>query len=88
MVYFSAGDNVLNLLLEKPKEIGMLTNDWVCTTYGGIHFTPCMAAVAVDMNPAENALLELKIAAIKKLSYEDYLILLGDKEDTGQRRCV
>ena len=44
--------------------------------------------VAVDMNPAENALLELKIAAIKQLDYEDYLVVLGEKEDTVQRRLV
>ena len=44
-------------------------------------------AVAVDVNPAENALLEFKIAAIKHLSYEDYLCVLGDKEDLGQKRC-
>ena len=43
--------------------------------------------VAVDVNPAESALLELKIAAIKHLSYEDYLLVLGDKEDTMQKRC-
>lgn len=46
-------------------------------------------AVAVDVDPAESALLELKIAAIKHLSYEDYvyLLVLGDKEDTMQKRC-
>ena len=38
------------------------------------------------MNPAENALLEFKIAAIKHLNYEDYLLVLGDKEDTEQKR--
>ena len=43
--------------------------------------------VAVDVNPAESALLELKIAAIKHLSYDDYLLVLGDKEDTMQKRC-
>ena len=43
-------------------------------------------AVAVDINPAESALLELKIAAIKHLSYEDYLLVLGDKEDVMQKR--
>jgi S-adenosylmethionine:diacylglycerol 3-amino-3-carboxypropyl transferase len=42
--------------------------------------------VAVDMNPAQNALLEFKIAAIKQLCYENYLIVLGDKEDTEQKR--
>jgi S-adenosylmethionine:diacylglycerol 3-amino-3-carboxypropyl transferase len=46
-----------------------------------------MHTVAVDINPAENALLELKIAAIKYLSYEDYLLVLGDKEDTENKRC-
>jgi S-adenosylmethionine:diacylglycerol 3-amino-3-carboxypropyl transferase len=40
----------------------------------------------VDNNPAENALLELKMAAIKHLSYEDYLLILGEKEDTEQKR--
>jgi hypothetical protein len=40
----------------------------------------------VDNNPAENALLELKIAAIKHLNYEDYLLILGEKEDTGLKR--
>ena len=42
----------------------------------------------MDINPAESALLELKIAAIKHLSYDDYLLVLGDKEDTMQRRCI
>jgi S-adenosylmethionine:diacylglycerol 3-amino-3-carboxypropyl transferase len=48
-----------------------------------------MYSVAVDVNPAESALLELKIAAIKHLSYEDYLLVLGDKEDTLSlnKRC-
>ena len=41
----------------------------------------------MDVNPAESALLELKVAAIKHLSYEDYLLVLGDKEDTMQKRC-
>jgi S-adenosylmethionine:diacylglycerol 3-amino-3-carboxypropyl transferase len=47
-------------------------------------FVHCI--VAVDMNPAQNALLEFKIAAIKQLCYENYLIVLGDKEDTEQKR--
>ena len=45
-----------------------------------------LLVVAVDVNPAENALLELKIAAIKHLNYEDYILVLGDKEDTMQKR--
>lgn len=34
--------------------------------------------VAVDMSVAQNSLLELKIAAISHLQYEDYLLLLGE----------
>ena len=46
-----------------------------------------LLTVAVDINPAESPLLELKITAIKHLSYDDYLPVLGDKEDTMQKRC-
>lgn len=34
------------------------------------------------MNEAQNSLLELKLAAIRSLCYEDFLILLGETEDT------
>jgi S-adenosylmethionine-diacylglycerol 3-amino-3-carboxypropyl transferase len=33
---------------------------------------------AVDANPRQNALLELKIAAIRRLEYEDFFALFGD----------
>ena len=39
----------------------------------------------MDINRAESALLELKITAIKHLSYEDFLLVLGDKKDTIQK---
>lgn len=42
--------------------------------------------VAVDLSPAQNAILELKIAAIKNLTYEDYLLVLGELDDTENRR--
>ena len=32
---------------------------------------------AVDANPRQNALLELKIAAIRRLEYEDFFALFG-----------
>ena len=38
------------------------------------------------MSPAQNAILELKLAAIKVLSYEDYLLLLGEREDPQKQR--
>lgn len=40
------------------------------------------------MSPAQNALMELKLAAIAHLSYEDFLCVLGETEDTNSRRCV
>ena len=43
-------------------------------------------AVAVDMSPAQNALMELKLAAITHLSYEDFLCVLGETEDSNSRR--
>ena len=47
-----------------------------------------MSSVAVDLNPSQNALLELKLAAIKHLNYEDYLLLLGENEDPLNQRYV
>ncbi len=38
---------------------------------------------AVDMNPRQNALLELKIAAIKRLTYEDFFSLFGQGKLDG-----
>ncbi|HVW24106.1 MAG TPA: DUF3419 family protein [Polyangiaceae bacterium] len=35
------------------------------------------AITAVDLNPAQNALLELKIAALRSLSHDEYLRFLG-----------
>lgn len=42
--------------------------------------------VAVDLSPAQNAVLELKIAAIKNLTYDDYLLILGESEDVEKKR--
>lgn len=42
----------------------------------------CALAVAIDMSPAQNALLEIKLAAIRHLEYRDYLCLLGEKAET------
>ena len=41
---------------------------------------------AVDMNPRQNALLELKIAAIKSLEFEDFFKLFGEGRLPGARR--
>ncbi|XP_011405611.1 PREDICTED: uncharacterized protein LOC105313683 [Amphimedon queenslandica] len=56
----SSGDNVLNVLLKKPKKI-----------------------YAVDMSLAQNALLELKLGAIRiSLSHDKFLQLLGEAPST------
>ena len=36
--------------------------------------------IAIDLNPAQNYLLELKLAATKVLSYDEYLSFLGITE--------
>ena len=53
-----------------------------CITAGGgrvlnlLHDRP-QEIVAVDVNPTQNHLLELKIAAMRALDYEPYLAFLG-----------
>lgn len=42
--------------------------------------------ISIDMNPLQNFLLELKIGAIKNLSYDEYLAFLGVRE--SQRRIL
>lgn len=61
----SSGDNVLNLLLDKPQSI-----------------------VAVDMSPAQNSTLEIKIAGIKLLCVEAFHKLIGVAETTKEERML
>lgn len=42
------------------------------------HYSFLSSPVAVDMSSAQNSLLELKIAGISHLEYEEYLVLLGE----------
>ena len=37
---------------------------------------------------AQNSILELKLVAIRYLSYHDYLVLLGETDDTGEQRLA
>src|SRR5438105_1314449 len=39
---------------------------------------------AVDLNPTQNYLLELKLAAIQGLSYDEYLSFLGVTESSNR----
>ena len=45
-----------------------------------------LLSVAVDLNPSQSAVLELKLAAIKYLNYEEYLLLLGETGDSINQR--
>jgi S-adenosylmethionine-diacylglycerol 3-amino-3-carboxypropyl transferase len=40
--------------------------------------------ISIDMNPLQNYLLELKIAAIKNLPYDEYLEFLGVRKSAGR----
>jgi S-adenosylmethionine-diacylglycerol 3-amino-3-carboxypropyl transferase len=57
----------------------------LCITAGGgrvlnlVHDRPA-EIVAVDVNPTQNCLLELKIAAMRALEYEPYLAFLGVRQ--------
>ena len=41
---------------------------------------------AVDLNPRQNALLDLKIAGIRQLEFEDFFAMFGQGHKTGIRR--
>jgi S-adenosylmethionine-diacylglycerol 3-amino-3-carboxypropyl transferase len=57
-------DNVLCITGSGSRVLSLLTQ-------APLHIT------AIDMNPCQNYLLELKLAAIKEFEYDDYLNLLG-----------
>ena len=42
--------------------------------------------VAVDMNPRQNALLDLKLAGIRHLEYEDFFAMFGNGRLSGARK--
>lgn len=42
--------------------------------------------VAVDMNPRQNALLDLKLAGIRRLEFEDFFAMFGDGRLKGARK--
>ena len=79
----SSGDNVLNLLLDRPKKIcESVCLDLINLKISSSCITACyLCTVAIDMSPAQNAMLEIKLAAIRHLEYHDYLCLLGEKAE-------
>src|SRR5262245_34640578 len=85
---FVHGNNlVYNTCWEDPRldrtalKIGPKDNILVITSAGcnALDYALCepQHVFAVDMNPRQNALLDLKIAGIKSLEFEDFFRLLG-----------
>lgn len=42
----------------------------------------------MDISAAQNSILELKIAAISHMTYEDYIVLLGEAPGSDNKRYV
>jgi S-adenosylmethionine-diacylglycerol 3-amino-3-carboxypropyl transferase len=86
---------VYNTCWEDPRldrvalELGADDNVMVITSAGcnalDYVLTEPNHVYAVDMNPRQNALLELKLAAIKQLEYEDFFALFGHGRLAGVR---
>lgn len=70
----------------EKKALKLQPNDRVvCITASGdrplnLLLSECQEIIAIDMNPYQNYLLQLKIAAMVKFDFEDYLKFLGSKE--------
>lgn len=63
----------------------------VCITASGdrpLHLLleDCKEMIAVDMNPFQNHLLNLKAAAMEQLNFEDYICFLGGKDLQNSHR--
>ena len=64
----------------------------ICVTASGdrpLHLlmTDCAEIISIDLSPAQNFLLDLKLTAIKQFEYKKYLAFLGC-EDTPHRRAL
>jgi S-adenosylmethionine-diacylglycerol 3-amino-3-carboxypropyl transferase len=60
----------------KPNDTVMAITSGGCNVLGFLLYDPA-AIYSVDINPAQSCLLELKIAAIKNLSFEDFISFAG-----------
>jgi S-adenosylmethionine-diacylglycerol 3-amino-3-carboxypropyl transferase len=60
----NSGDRVICVTASGDRPLHLLLSD-------------CKEVCAVDMNPVQNYLLELKLAALRALDYEEYLSFLG-----------
>lgn len=94
---FVHGNNlVYNTCWEDPRldrvalELGPTDNVLVITSAGcnalDYALTGPNHVYAVDMNPRQNALLELKLAGLKQLQYEDFFAMFGRGRLPGARK--
>jgi S-adenosylmethionine-diacylglycerol 3-amino-3-carboxypropyl transferase len=93
--YVHGNNLVYNTCWEDPRldrvalQIGPSDNILVITSAGcnALDYALCEPnhVYAVDMNPRQNALLELKKAAIKSLEYDDFFKMFGDGRLPGVR---
>ena len=94
---FVHGNNlVYNTCWEDPRldrvalEVGPKDNILVITSAGCNALDYCLVSpehvFAVDMNPRQNALLQLKCAAIRSLEYEDFFKMFGKGRLPGFER--
>jgi S-adenosylmethionine-diacylglycerol 3-amino-3-carboxypropyl transferase len=95
--HFVHGNNlVYNTCWEDPRldrvalQLGPEDNVMVITSAGcnALDYALCSPnhVYAVDMNPRQNALLDLKLAGIQQLEYEDFFKMFGDGHLPGIRR--
>jgi S-adenosylmethionine-diacylglycerol 3-amino-3-carboxypropyl transferase len=73
-----------HLLLERGLQVGP-EDDVLSICSAGCNSLALLlmgarSVTAIDMSPAQTALLELKIAGIRHLSHEDFVVLLGVRE--------
>lgn len=67
------------------------TDRILCVTASGdrplnLLYSECKEIVAIDANPFQNALLDLKKEAMRHLNYEDYLGFLGAHEHSDRKK--
>jgi hypothetical protein len=86
---------VYNTCWEDPAVDRQALGAWARRSHGGHHQRRlqrarlCAAGAAaihaIDANPRQNALLELKLAGIRKLEFEDFFRIFGDGYHAGFR---
>lgn len=92
MMLTSAGCNVLDYVIDGAGTLAATAGNLTfCSLLRGSDFHLLLFAgevVAVDLNPRQNALLEMKMACIQALSYEDFWELFSAAGEAEVRRQI